>query len=251
MKEYNNESVIVSLTSHHARLKHVSKTIFSILNGTFKSVHVVLTIYKDDIFNISNDLKLFIDNNIIELIIADENLRPHLKYYYVMKKYKDVSVPIITIDDDGLYHKDLVESLYTAYLNNKSSIHARRVHQVMLDQNKKSVLPYNKWKWEIVNNTVPDKYKFATGVGGVLYPPNILDIDKISITEIKKCLCADDIYLKVIENRKNIKINIVKCSGKHPISLKIKEVLNTALCKDNVSNKRNDAYIKQFSKYFL
>jgi len=39
-------------------------------------------------------------------LIADEDLKPHKKYYYVMLKHR--SVPIITVDDDLAYDDDLV-----------------------------------------------------------------------------------------------------------------------------------------------
>ena len=57
-----------------------------------------MTLYKDDIKNIPEDLKFLIDEQFVELIVADKDLSPHLKYFYAMKKYKEN--PIITVDDD-------------------------------------------------------------------------------------------------------------------------------------------------------
>lgn len=57
-----------------------------------------MTLYKDDIKNIPEDLKFLIDEQFVELIVADKDLGPHLKYFYAMKKYKEN--PIITVDDD-------------------------------------------------------------------------------------------------------------------------------------------------------
>lgn len=239
MKQYNNEKVIVSLTSHGERLKIAAKAIFSILNGIEKSVHIVLTLYKDDINKIPEDIKLFIDGNFIELLIADENLKPHLKYYYVMKKYK--AVPIITIDDDCIYSKDLVSSLLNCYNKHSNSICARRIHEI---KNTK----YRNWKYEISYNNISKYKKLATGVGGVIYPPNILDIDNIDINEIKQCLLADDIFLKAIENRKNIDIQLVANNQKHPLQEKSQIILRTALSNANVLNNKNDLYVKRFYK---
>lgn len=241
MKTYNNEKVIVSLTSHGVRLKYAPLAIFSILKGSEKSVHVVLTIYKEDLSNITSDLKLLVDNNVIELIVANENLKPHLKYYYTMKKYK--SVPVITIDDDCIYTNDFVKSLLDCYKHNPKSVCARRVHIISPIKDG----PYLTWKFQVSDNRISSYRKFATGVGGVLYPPNILDIDKLDLNELKSCLCADDIFLKAIENRKNIDIQIVPCLQKHPIPIQTDEVMNSALSNKNVINKGNDYYLKLFS----
>ena len=77
--------VIVCLTSYNERLKNCSRSIFSILNGTYKDVKIVLTLYKDDIKFIPEDLKLLIDNNIVELIIAEENYEEFNKKFIVFK----------------------------------------------------------------------------------------------------------------------------------------------------------------------
>ena len=44
------DTVIVSLTTHSIRVAQVAKTaIFSILQNTYKDIHIVLTLYKDDL----------------------------------------------------------------------------------------------------------------------------------------------------------------------------------------------------------
>lgn len=75
MKKYNNEDVIVALTSFGTRLNDALRTIFSIIKQTHKSIHIVLTLYKEDLKYIPENLQLLIDNDVIELIVAEENLR--------------------------------------------------------------------------------------------------------------------------------------------------------------------------------
>jgi len=191
---------------------------------------------------LQNEIKLFVDNGAIELLVAEENLKPHLKYYYAMKKYKDI--PIITIDDDGIYTPDLVDSLLKCYEQHKTSICARRCHAIPPIKNS----PYLTWKFQVSDNTIPACRKFATGVGGVLYPPNILDIDSINLNELKTSLNQDDVFLKAIENRKNIDIQIVPCIYKHPFPIQTKITMSTALSNQNVVNRGNDYYLKLFSK---
>ena len=45
---------------------------------------------------------------------------------------------------------------------------------------------------------------FATGVGGVLYPPGAFS-GKMDTEEMKRYITADDIYLKVLEHSLGIK----------------------------------------------
>lgn len=244
-----NKKIIVSLTSYGLRLKYVSKTIFSILNGTFKNIHIVLTIAKKDIAFMSSELKLFVDNKFIELLIIDNDLGPHTKYFYVMKKYKEF--PIITIDDDGIYDPKLVESLYKKYLENKNCICARRVHKILF--NGKDILNYQKWIFDYNREKSQSMQLLATGVGGVLYPPNILEISDKNLEEINKCFYADDIYLKVLEIRKNIPVIWVENNWLQPkpFSKEIdKQIKKNGLWKINTLKDRNDEYIKIFINDF-
>ena len=123
MKTYNNEKYIVSITSFPQRYTLCAKTIFNLLkHQNYKKFHLVLTLFKDDYTQLSNELKLIIDNDLIEVIIAEENLCPHLKYFYVMQKYK--TIPIITLDDDRKYSNNTIEVLVQKYetINYKSIV---------------------------------------------------------------------------------------------------------------------------------
>ena len=85
----------------------------SLLAQTFKDFRIVMTLYKDDVSNLTDELKKLLDDGTIELLVADENLKPNLKYYYCMLKYHDV--PIITLDDDRIYSPNLIEILVNTY----------------------------------------------------------------------------------------------------------------------------------------
>ena len=54
--------------------------------------------------------------------------------------------------------------------------------------------------------TYPCDRLFATGVGGVLYPPGIFSKDDFNINDINRYITTDDIYLKVLEMKKNINV---------------------------------------------
>lgn len=58
------------------------------------------------------------------------------------------------------------------------------------------ICQYKYWKFDYANEKNPSKYLFATGVGGVLYPPNILNITNDDIAMINDSILADDVFLK-------------------------------------------------------
>lgn len=204
----NNIKVIVSLTSHtKERLANVPYFLFnSILKYRYNYVKVVLTLYKEDLPNIPPKLQELIDLDQVELIVAEENLRCHLKYFYAMKKYRDL--PIITIDDDSIYPKEMIPD----FLKN-----AKIYPNVIITRSARIIEPnksYDRWfecnfgvervwwrgHWnEVLENLNPEGY------GGIYYPANILEINDDMIPEIKTIPRADDIFLTVLEQRKKIK----------------------------------------------
>ena len=201
--------VVVSLTTHSIRVKNVWKTILSILNGTFKEVKVVLTLYKDDIGLISPQVQSLIDNKIVELIIADKDLGPHLKYFYAMQKYRNL--PVVTIDDDVIYPVNMIAELYDYYKKTPNTIIARRCFLITTTPDGK-LKSYHDWLSHFVGFYPTPTHKiFATGIGGILYPPNCLGLSDDNISEILGIKYDDDFYLKALEVRRNIKIiNICK-----------------------------------------
>ena len=196
------KKIIVSLTSYKQRFKNLQFVFQSIYNNTMKPFKIVLTIYKEDLNFLPKNLKDMINEKKIELIVTDIDLKSHKKYFEVMKKYRDYA--IITIDDDIIYTNDLIETLYNSYIKYPNCIHSRRVHKITIKNNE--ILPYNKWIKEYKNELNPSFNLLANTGSGTLFPPNILNINDENIKEIINCITADDIYLKYLSRKKNIKI---------------------------------------------
>lgn len=199
------KKIIVSLTSNKNRLKNLNLVLESIFNNTMKPSKIVLSIYKDDVSFLTKYLKDMINTKHIELIVTNIDLKSHKKYFYVMKKYRDYA--IITIDDDIIYTNNLIETLYNSYLQYPNCIHARHVHKIITRNNK--VLPYKKWLKHYTYELNPSFYLFAVSGGGTLFPPNILNISDENIDEIYKCITSDNIYLKHLSMKRNIKVKWV------------------------------------------
>lgn len=205
----NAPKVIVSLTSHtKERLANVPFFLFaSIIRHNFDFVKIVLTLYKDDVPFIPPQLYTMIKCGLVELIVADVNLRCHLKYFYTMKKYRNL--PIITIDDDSVYPSEMIPDLLKLHQIYPDVILARSAR--LIDRSK----PYKDWI-ELVSGV--EKVQFVRhlinqvrqdlnpeGYGGVLYPANILQVSDDLIDEILHFPRADDIYLTVLEQRRKLR----------------------------------------------
>lgn len=153
MKSYNNEQIVISLTSWKQRIVNVHKTIESLLKWC-NYCHIVLVLSSDEFPNQENELPRellkLIDNNLIELLWVKQNYKAYKKYFFTAAKYPNAI--IVTADDDSIYTKDFVKELYEQWENNKNGIVTYR-----------STIPSMKRKYK----TTCLQYGVAT-----LYPPN-------------------------------------------------------------------------------
>lgn len=245
----NKDTVIVSLTTHSIRVAQVARTaIWSIIQNTYKDVHIVLTLYKDDLKLIPEDLKLMIDSGIVELIVADKDLGPHLKYFYAMQKYREN--PVITIDDDVIYPENMIEQMVAAHKKYESCIIARR--SFMICSKNGNLDSYHTWLRHFSGIQEPTHKIFATGIGSILYPPNCLALSDENIDEILTIKYDDDFYLKALEIRKGLKIVNI-CRGWNELykkNLADAHTQSIALWNNN-SQGRSDACVQKYKQEFL
>lgn len=173
--------------------------------------------------------------NQLEIIVWEENLRPHLKYYPAMLKFpEDI---IITIDDDEHYKPDTIEKLLLSYNKHPNNVSALRCHMIKRDAYKQP-LPYEKWGFEISGQKEPSHELFATGVGGVLYPPGIFK-DAMNTDRMKQMITTDDIYLKELEFQLDVKV-VCAYEGR-PSSIRYISSLSAKsnrLCDQNTQGKK-------------
>jgi hypothetical protein len=231
---------IISLTSYPARYPKLPLVLDSLLNQTIKAEKIVLTLTKEESSKLTPELRKYIDSGKVELLIANEDLRPHNKYFHAMQKYP--AHAIITVDDDVIYAKTMAESLLKGYWDHPNCVVARRVHRKRRDRSGK-LLPYSRWGYECKTVRTPSMELFATGVGGVLYPPNILDISDKDLPMIREIIGADDVFLNHIETKKKIKVLYVKDASDKPLN--DEKTQAQALHKTNCAGGANDRYIKK------
>lgn len=147
-KKYNGEKAIISMTSWRARINTCSKTIYSLLKRC-PGFHIVLVLSEEEfprmMDELPENLKLFTDNELIEVLWVYNNYKSFKKVLFTMDKYSDI--PVISADDGCIYVKNFAQPLYDLWLLHKNDIIC-------------NVYWYN---------------TFAPGCGGgsgVLYPPN-------------------------------------------------------------------------------
>ena len=236
--------LVVSLTSFGARLKHDAEIVVQNMMRiqSVKPDKIVLSIYKDDEKNLSQKLLDYERKGTIEIIRWDENLRPHLKYYPAMLRYPDCC--IVTVDDDIIYSRDLLKNLLLSYRKNPDCISAMRCHKITRDSRG---LPkkYEQWDYQCHGEVKPSDDMFATGVGGVLYPPGVFR-DKMDTEEMKRFITADDIYLKVLEHSLGIKtVTAYNIRPRSLMNIRSESAKNNRLCDVNTTGQTlNNEYLK-------
>jgi len=159
--------VIVTLTSYGRRIFDVYLAIESIMQGSIKPNRLILWLedgMKDKILPITlqRQMKRGLEVKYTNDIKSYKKLVPSLKLY--------PEATLITIDDDVIYNFDLVENLINSHKETPDCIIASRVHRIKNNKKNGTLAPYNEWYFG--NGThKADKFNFATGVGGILYPP--------------------------------------------------------------------------------
>ena len=233
--------VIVSLTSIPSRLKKVNLTIRSILNQVNPPKKIVLWLNEAD--------KTVIPKSLSDLEGPRFEIRytplfcSHKKLIHTLKAFpEDI---IVTCDDDFIYDKNWLVSLYEDHLENPKNIIAHHTRQIQYDDHKK-LLPYKQWNF---NNPKKDKAILAIGAGGILYPPKSLNpiVTDVELF-LKLAPKADDLWFKAMSlingvqvlQSKNPPKRLIPLIGTQKISLK----------KENVDKDLNLKQWQQLADHF-
>lgn len=240
--------IVASLTSYPQRINVVSKVIHSIQKQYLRPDRIVLTLSKQQFPNLEDDLPQelkMLQNQDLTIKWVDDDIRPHKKYFYVMQDMPNAIV--ITFDDDVLYDKDVISTLYESYLKHPNCVSCMRAHRMLLDKNR-----IGKYKdWIIEDNSLSQKeshYAVATGVGGVLYPPYAFGVAAFDCGFIKNnCIDADDLWLKAMELKYNRKVVL---ATRHRTMKLIEGTQATALYTQNVYSDGNDLAMTKIATQF-
>lgn len=238
------KKLVISLTSFPARISKLWMVIECLKRQTIKPDLIRLYLSKEQFatINILPDSLKLLQDECFQIILVDDDLRSHKKYYYSFQEYPTDLV--LLIDDDIFYPLDMVKSMLDAYLINPHSIVCRFGYRISYTE-EGTLIPYSNWKLvqeESLGNTI----LFGTG-GGSLFEPQLLynDVCKKELF-LKYCPLADDIWINAMVRLS--KLNIVKlyCGGL--LSILFSET--THLYKENVIGGQNDKQIDSIESYY-
>lgn len=194
------DKIIVSFTSYPKRINTVYKVLDSIINQTILPDKIILYLSSSEFegFGELPNLECY-EKYGFEIHWHEENLKSHKKWFYVFQEYKNDIV--ITIDDDILYNKNMLENLLKYHKQFPNCVVGRHVNIITCNENG-TIAAYENWCGlcgEYVG--MPRMDMEAVGNAGILYPTYLLDNTEIFKKEIfmEKCPYADDIWLKIME----------------------------------------------------
>ena len=230
----------------------MSEVIRSLFSQTLRPETIVLTLSKTEFHSesmIPRDL-LNLRKDGLRIIFSEKNYCQYKKYLALPPEYEGKA--IILVDDDVIYSPSDIEMLFESYSKNQNAVHANRVHIMALDNRRQVIKGYKEWVSETAEGGNNGSHlNFATGIGGVLYPPGILycerAIDQAMI--LRYAPYADDVWLKFIALSNNLPVvgcmNDLKWTPNYT-----KYMSNGALHHFNVDRGLNDQQIQKTYNYF-
>ncbi|MCF0124253.1 MAG: hypothetical protein HUJ68_00555 [Clostridia bacterium] len=248
--------IYISLTTFPKRIDAVYYTICSLLIQKKHADKIILVLAKEEFPKGVNSLPKRLQSLLkkhIEILWCDENLKPHNKYYYAMKKYPQAY--IITVDDDIIYPRNLVQNLFFHTNKHPNSVITNGSLQISIRNN--TIDSFKKWK----SNNVNSHYKInpnlantprfdlvAEGYSGILYPPSILPPETFNKEKIKSlAITIDDLWLKTMELLADIPVVCIqKKHGSHIIYFS----QNIGLYKDNIEGGKNDILFSKLIQHY-
>lgn len=235
--------VIVSLTSFPARIGKVSVVIQCMLRQTISPAKIILWLSKDQFegVQIPHDL-LSLQGDIFEIRFVDGDIRSHKKYYYAFKEFP--SRQILLVDDDIYYPTDMIEHLLEASKCHPGAVICRYGSIAHFD--KGTILPYNDWWNEVVEECSDSNLFFGSG-GGTLLKKDMLHKDVLNIDlALSLTPLADDIWLNAMVNMARTPKFKVKFGSFLPVA----NTQHIRLCDDNVYHDKNTAQLNRIIQYY-
>lgn len=209
--QITNETLIVSMTSWPKRIKYVSKALYSILSQKVNKnlYHLVLVLAEQEFPNRENDLptdlKLMVDDELVEIIWYKRNIFSHKKLMPTLSKYPNN--PILVCDEDITRPDGWLKTFIEDHKKYPTDVLVGGcVFDISFDNGKFN--PVKRFKFDdpncagkIIKNRRP-----ANGFGGVLYPAHTFTDERFFNEELMMKLSeySDESWqfcFNIIENR--------------------------------------------------
>ncbi len=224
---------VISLTSFPPRMENLWIVVDLLMRQTVRPAAVYLCLYEGDFpgKKLPSSLDPYLERG-LQVLWAEEDMKPHLKYFYAFRKEAEGLVrPVMTADDDLFYAPDTASRLLRLHAAYPEAVCANIVRRIEGEH-------YAGWPL-LTEAAGPSEDLLALGFGGVLYPPAffrfgpLYDREKILRTSLK----ADDLWLKHIERKAGIPV----VSGDyfaHPAEVPSSQLIS--LSSQNVAGAGND-----------
>lgn len=187
--------VVVSLTSYRKRFPAIVNTLKSLITQSVKPDHLILWVGYSDLEFVPPEVQALCARGLE--VRATDDIGPYTKIIPSLKAFPDACV--VTADDDVYYRKDWLKGLLHEFRDPKEII-CYRAHEIIFEEGGKP-RPYKFWRHEIKERTASNLY-LATGVGGVLYPPNSFAEETFNTEDfLRLCPGADDVWLYFMARR--------------------------------------------------
>ncbi|MCM1356844.1 MAG: hypothetical protein NC212_10620 [Staphylococcus sp.] len=243
-----DHDIVVSLTTYGSRINTVHLAIASMMSQSMRPNRIILWLAEDEFGGKPLPATLdLLSKRGLEIKYC-EDVKSYNKLVHSLKLCPDAA--IITIDDDVMYNFDLIDRLVKAHLADPEAIYCARMTRIGFDKNG-HILPYRKWR--VATDHVDSPLNFATGVGGVLYPPGaftpeILDSDKF----MRLAPTADDLWFKamaIVSGCPVRQIPIWRGNGEEYLPVRGIR-FSDGLAGENVTNGGNDRIVEALKEYF-
>lgn len=238
---HGNEAhnLVVSLTSFPARIDDVWITIESIFQQTYTPSKVVLVLAEPEFpgRRLPRSVERQIERG-LEVLWVQDNTRSYKKLLPVREKYPDST--IVTFDDDIIYEPWRLERLVSKSAQYPGTVIGFRGREVSLSGNA-AFRPY--MEWELATESSPPDRTLLTGVGGILYPPGVMDHGMLMDIDAATTLAptADDIWFWAVALQSDVP---VRCLGyEDHVAIRLNDIENS-LQKLNCEEGRNDRQLE-------
>lgn len=239
--------IIVSLTTYSKRIQDVYLTIESLFRQTIKPNKIILWLAEDEFNDINLPILLkILQNKGLEIGFC-KDLKSYKKLIPTLKKYpNDI---IITTDDDIIYPIDFIENLYKEYKEDEKCIYYYIGHKIKIKDDK--IMPYKHWEFNYQGEE-KTYLTLPTGVGGILYPPNIFSSEILNEDLFTKLAPkADDLWFKAMSLKNGVKCKKIKLNEEfYKKFIQIKSGQDIALYLENLVQNDNDRQLRNIFNYY-
>lgn len=235
--------MVVSLTSIPSRMPRLHIVIRSLLDQSVRPKKIILWLNEEQKGAIPKALQK-LTGDLFEIKFTPLHCS-HKKLIHTIPLYPDV--PIVTCDDDFIYHPQWLESLYLEHKERRDTVLANHVRTIGYDD-QGILLPYKEWRYHAEGDQ-SSSLLLAIGGKGVLYPPYALDerFDKVDLF-LKLAPKADDLWFKAMELLKGTPVRL---SGRPvPEPIPIARTQRVSLKKENIGGDKNKSQWAALTKYF-